>query len=284
MTWRLVPTIVAVLGIGALVPVVVGSALGQGPGGRATTTVQRDVIDHGRFDRLLSRFVDAEGNVNYSALKAEADSVLEPYVRQLTGADLSSAGRDARLAFWINAYNALTLKVIVDHYPVENIWAITPGPAEPKENSPFQQDAGTVADTSRTLDEIEHRIIRERFDEPRIHFALVCAARSCPALRGSAYTAGRLDGQLDDQTRSFLRDDTKNHIPAGEGQIALSRILKWYGQDFGPTTDALQRFIARYFEGHVGDRLAAAAYDVGFLPYDWSLNDQKERGTRSGRP
>lgn len=97
--------------------------------------------------------------------------------------DLSRRGRDERLALWINACNAFTLKLIVDHYRVENIWAITPGPPEPKDDSPFELDVGRVAGTVRTLDENEYEIIRERFDEPRIHFALVCAAKSCPRLR-----------------------------------------------------------------------------------------------------
>jgi hypothetical protein len=240
-------------------------------------------VDHSSFTRLLQRVVNEEGNVDYAQLKVQADSVLTPYLGQLATTDPSSLGRDARLAFWINAYNAYTLKLIVEHYPVQNIWAVTPGPAEPKDNSPFALEVGTVADTVRTLDEIEHEIIRERFDEPRIHFALVCAAASCPRLRREAYTGSRLDAQLDDQTRTFFHDNTKNRIPAGDGQIQLNRILKWYGQDFGTTAD-LQRFIAPYFEGAVRDSLSRAAYEVAFLPYDWSLNDQRSAAeATSGR-
>jgi len=242
---------------------------------RTTTTVEQDSVDHRPFDRLLDRFVDEEGNVDYAGLKANAASVLAPYLNELAQADLSGLDRDARLAFWINAYNALTLKLIVEHYPVENIWAVTPGPAAPKDkNSPFAIKVGRVADTMRTLDEIEHEIIRPHFDEPRIHFALVCAAVSCPTLRREAYRGSRLDVQLDDQTRAFFHDEAKNRIPAGDETIALTRILKWYGRDVGPTSDALQRFIASYFQGRVQKRLAAAAYEVTFLPYDWSLNDQ----------
>lgn len=251
---------------------------------RATTTVVRDSVDHSAYDRVLHRYVDEEGRVDYAGLKAASDSVLVPYLDQLADADLSTLGRDQRLAFWINAYNALTLKLIVEHYPVENIWAITPGPAEPKDNSPFNLTVGTVADTARTLDEIEHDIIRERFDEPRIHFALVCAAASCPPLRGEAFTGPGLDGQLDDQARTFLHNAEKNRIPDGEGTIALNRILKWYGEDFGPTTDALQKQLAPYFEGEVQQRLRKAAYEVAFLPYDWSLNEQPpEQAAASGR-
>jgi hypothetical protein len=238
--------------------------------------VIRDTGRHAQFNRLLSHYVDEEGQVDYARLKQHADSVLAPYLRQLTEMNPAGWSRDARLAFWMNAYNAYTLKLIVDHYPVPTIWATTPGPAKPsKENSPFALKLGTVADTARTLDEIEHEIIRGRFDEPRIHFALVCAAVSCPRLRQEAFTGPRLDAQLDDQARTFLHDVSKNRIPAEDDRIALSRILKWYGQDFGPSTDALQRYVARYFEGQVRDRLSRADYTVDFLPYDWALNDQK---------
>jgi hypothetical protein len=256
-------------------PVAQGQDRAASSARRATTTVQRDSMDHGRFTQVLSRFVDEQGAVDYAGLKAAGGAPLEPYLQRLATADPTSLDRDARLAFWINAYNALTLTLIVDHYPVENIWAITPGPAAPKDDSPFQLDVGTVADTVRTLDEIEHEIIRQRFDEPRIHFALVCAAQSCPPLRRDAYTGPRLDAQLDEQTRGFLHDTATNRIPAGEGRIALSRILKWYGQDFGPTTDDLQRFMAPYFDGAVRKKLRRAAYDVAFLPYDWALNDRE---------
>lgn len=229
---------------------------------------------HEAFNRVLRRYVDTTGAVDYAGLQENRADVLRPYLDQLASADLSGRSRDARLALWINAYNALTLKLIVDHYPVQNIWAITPGPPEPKDDSPFQLDVGTVADTMRTLDEIEHEIIRERFEEPRIHFALVCAAASCPELRREAFSGPRLDIQLDDQARTFLRDPTKNRIPAGDDRIALSRILKWYGEDFGPTPEAIQRAVAPYFDGAVGERLATGDYAVDFLSYDWALNDQ----------
>jgi hypothetical protein len=241
---------------------------------RATTVVLRDSMDHSGFTELLARYVDETGNVDYAGLTAHADSALAPYLRRLARTDPATLSRDARLAFWINAYNALTLKLIVDHYPVDNIWGITPGPPEPKDDSPFRLELAEVADTVRTLDEIEHEIIRRRFDEPRIHFALVCAANSCPPLRREAYTGPRLDAQLDEQARTFLHDNAKNRIPAKGDTIALSRILKWYGQDFGPATDALQRFAAPYFENEVKKNLTEAAYEVTFLPYDWTLNDQ----------
>lgn len=249
----------------------------QGALGQEQQTPTAPGDRHAQFSRLLADYVDENGHVDYVQLKQHAESRLDPYLQQLAETTPAGLSRDARLAFWINAYNAYALKLIVDHYPVQNIWATTPGPAKPsKEKSPFKMEMGLVADTVRTLDEIEHQIIRERFDEPRIHYAVVCAAASCPPLRQEAYTGPRLDTQLDDQARTFLHNDEKNKIPVADDRIALSRILKWYGSDFGPSTDAVQQSIARYFEDPVRERLAEAGYQVDFLPYDWSLNAQGE--------
>lgn len=229
-------------------------------------------VRHAQFDRLLQRFVDPQGDVDYAALQARADSMLAPYLRQLAATRLKPMSRDARLALWINAYNAYTLKLIVDHYPVKSIRAIE-GPSPNK--TPFQRPVGIVADTMRTLDEIEHEIIRQRFDEPRIHFALVCAAKSCPRLRRHAYTGPRLNAQLRDQAHRFLHSN-QNRIPTATraDTIALSRILKWYGADFGDTPAARQKALSPYFSPPVQDSLAQGTYTVRYLPYDWTLNDQ----------
>lgn len=273
-----------------LAGILVGAALLLGAAGRAgwaqseapreaRVVTTEAAPRHAAFSRLLSRFVDERGRVDYAGLKQHAKTTLTSYLQWLGTTDPSGWTRAARLAFWINAYNAYTLKLIIDHYPVRTIWALTPGPATPqKAQSPFQVPVGPVADTVRTLDEIEHAIIRVRFQEPRIHYAVVCAAKSCPPLRREAYTGPRLDAQLDAQARSFLHNTAKNRIPAGRDELALSRILKWYGSDFGPTDAALQRTLAPYFDGRVQRRLAAGAYDLRFLPYDWALNDQNDQG------
>lgn len=238
-----------------------------------------ETVNHARFDRVLTEYVDAAGFVDYARLQAHADSLLRPYLQQLAETDPAALDREARLAFWINAYNAYTIKLILDHYPVESINDIKPGagPAVPKVNSPFKLDVGEVAGKVRTLDEIEHGIIRERFDEPRIHFALVCAAVSCPRLRKEAYTGDRLNDQLDDQARTFLHDTDKNVVPAGEERVALSRIFKWFDEDFGGSSASIQRFIAPYFDGNVRTNLEQAGYDLSYREYDWSLNDQSRQ-------
>lgn len=235
-----------------------------------------DAVDHRAFTELLQTYVDANGLVDYAGVQAAHDEELAPYLQMLAETDPSNLDEQARLAFWINAYNALTLKLIVDHYPVETIRSINPagGVTVPRLNDPWHVEVGEVGGEVRTLDEIEHAIIRARFDEPRIHYALVCAAVSCPRLRREAFTGARLETQLDDQARTFLHDATKNQIPADGETLRLSRIFKWFEEDFGPDTEAVQRALAPYFEGTVRERLRAGAYDVDYLAYDWTLNDQ----------
>lgn len=251
-----------------------GQGKGTASASQGVPVTGPDSVSHAAFDALLRQYVDTAGTVEYAALKENGASDLSSYLQQLAHANPASLDRDARLAFWINAYNAHTLKLVVDHYPISTIWAVTPGPPEPKEQSPFDVEVGTVADTTRTLNEIEHEIIRKRFDEPRIHFALVCAARSCPPLRRAAYTGRRLDEQLDDQARTFLQNRAKNRVPIEDDTISVSRLLKWYGADFGASPAAVQRALAPYFEGRVREKLSAGGYDVTYEPYDWALNDQ----------
>lgn len=241
-------------------------------------------FDHSAFDALLSEYVDARGLVDYERLKENEATALTPYLHQLAQTDPSNLGPDAELAFWINAYNALAIKLIVDNYPVKGIRGTVPVFAPGTGSSPFSIPVGIVGGQKRTLDDIEHGIIRPRFvgtddyDEPRVHFALVCAAMSCPRLRQEAYTGSRLQAQLADQARTFLHDRAKNEIPAGEGAIRVSKIFKWFGGDFGGSAQAKQAFMADYFEGETRRKLQHGAYDVSYRSYDWTLNDQALAG------
>lgn len=238
---------------------------------------QSQSIDHSAFDRVLSMYVNNRGHVDYDALHAARDTTLDPYLKQLETVDLEPLSRDERLALWMNAYNALTLHLILEHDRPDTIWAITPGNTpETTEGSPFELPVGVVADTMRTLDEIEHGIIRERFNEPRIHFALVCAAVSCPPLRREVYTGAGLEAQLEDQTRAFLTNPEKNAIPTTADTIRVSRLFDWYQADFGPNAAAVQQYIAPYVDdSDVQTALREGTYTVDFMPYDWALNGQQ---------
>lgn len=233
--------------------------------------------DHSLFDQLLKLHVNEKGEVDYAAFNA--DTRLDDYLAYLDTVEPGTLSEDEALALWINAYNAYTIKLIVDNYPVGSIREISPfrikglSLAIPKINSPFEYELANVGGETYSLDDIEHEILRKQFDEPRIHFALVCASYSCPPLRREAYVASRLDAQLNEQARIFLHDPTKNRINAAGEKIYLSRIFKWFGKDFIKNGNTLQAYLAPFFEGPVREKLASNAYDIKYLKYDWRLND-----------
>jgi hypothetical protein len=174
-----------------------------------------------------------------------------------------------RLAFWINAYNLLALKAVLDQYPVESI-----KDGGSLFQSIWKKKVGTVGGTAYALDDIEHGILRKDFKEPRVHFAIVCASLSCPDLRTEPYRSDRLDAQLDDAARSFLANPAKGLLPGPHGKTAkVSSIFKWFGDDFG-VAGGVSQFILTKAEPALVARLAGLT-DAGlsFLEYDWSLND-----------
>lgn len=223
-------------------------------------------FDHAGLDALLKERV-SEGRVDYAAIKT--DSRLPAYLATLAEADTSAlGGRDARLAFWINAYNAYTLKLVVDHYPVKSIRDIP----HPGVESPWDLPVARVGGQDLSLNHIEHQILRAELKEPLIHYAVVCAAVSCPPLRAEAYVAGRLDAQLAAQARLFL--SAKNRFDPAARRAELSQIFKWFSADFGGDSATVLRSLAPYAPAAVRGSLAAEPekWTITHLDYDWSLN------------
>jgi hypothetical protein len=243
------------------------------------------------YDALLKSHV-SQGQVDYAGLGANR-AALDRYVKVLgvvSASDYKLWPPKRKIAFWINAYNAITLKVILDHYPITKR-LLPVGLAFPVNS--IQQIPGkwdkvthTVLRQPRTLDQIEHQILRQEFKEPRIHMALVCAAQGCPPLRSEAYHSHRLDEQLRDQTKRFLSHPLKFELSVEKKTVKLSPIFKWFGADFigdgpvdrfGNRSDAEQAVLS-FIAGHlsVGEQtfLQAGDYRVQYLGYDWSLNEQ----------
>ncbi len=225
---------------------------------------------HARLGAVLARFV-TNGLVDYAALRADPgdlDAYLDS-VAKVEAGEFADWSRNERLALLLNLYNAQTLRLILDHYPVKSIRRIGLLPGAAWKKATVRWGGNTIS-----LDDLEHRILRPGYREPRIHFALVCAAKGCPPLRSEPYQAAKLDAQLDDQARQFLTNAAKNRFDAKEHRLWLSPIFDWYGEDFGAGSEDLIRYVATYLSPDTRSQLSAAAsVKVGFTDYDWSLNE-----------
>ncbi len=223
-------------------------------------------VDHGPYARLLAAHVHGR-SVDYAGLKRD-QALLDQYLAQLARLDPDAPLTPAWAAGVINAYNAWTLRLILDHYPgirsIKDIGGLF--------SSPWKQHLVRLADRVLTLDELEHDVIRPRLADPRVHMALNCTARSCPPLRPEPYLPDTLSTQLDDQVRSFVNDPAALRIDTDT--LRVSRIFKWYGEDFGGEAGVLT-FLRRYAGPDLLARLAALGPDprLTYLDYDWTLND-----------
>ncbi len=215
---------------------------------------------HADYEKVLKAYV-ADGKVDYAGLKkdrAQLDGYLSRLIR-VKKREFSSWSRDARLAYLTNLYNVATLRLIIDHYPVKSIKDIGSF-----FKGPWDQPVVSLFGKNITLNNLEHDIIRKEYKEPRIHMALVCAAKGCPPLRSEAYTADRLDSQLDDQSKTYLSSPKGMRIDRSKGKVYLSSIFKWYGDDFISVTVFAEKHSGKNIDG----------FSVRWLDYDWSLNDK----------
>ena len=228
-------------------------------------------MTHALWARVLSKHV-ANERVNYEALQAdpkELDQYLDA-MAAVTEAEFNAWPVPEQLAYLINLYNATTLKLIIDHYPVESIKKI--GSVL---KGPWDQPVVRLFGETTSLGKVEHKILRKKYTEPRVHFALVCAARGCPPLRGEPFVAERLEEQLEDQGRRFLATAHKNSVDAPAGVVSLSPIFKWFEGDFVKKSPSVLAFVQPYFPAGTPQDLAVGGYKIKYTSYDWSLNDAK---------
>jgi hypothetical protein len=213
------------------------------------------------YDRLLNKYV-VDGGVRYAAWKANAADMaaMDRVVAGIGVAEPEKLDAKAQLAFYINAYNAWTIKLILDRYPIKSVWSASP--------FFFLQKNIRVAGERMSLQHLEKDVIRKKFQDPRVHFAVNCGSTSCPPLQKSAYDARTIDRELEARTRAFTLNDS-NVEKTADGKMRVSRVFKWYGEDLKGKEGA-----AEFIGKTRGERLPADA-KVDYQKYDWSLNDRK---------
>jgi Protein of unknown function, DUF547 len=216
-------------------------------------------VDHSLYDNVLKAHVK-DGQVNYPGVAA--DKSYTAYLEQLAKAPAPSTKSDT-LVFYMNAYNALAMKGIIDGRAPSNTFT---------RHLFFKSAKYPLTGGETNLHDIEHEILR-KLDEPRIHFAIVCASSSCPKIRNDAFSAAKLEQQLDDNTRGFINDPTRNRYDKKEKVAYLSQIFKWFAEDFEKSAGTVQKFVAKYVsDPEVAKDLAADGYKVKYLDYSWNLN------------
>ncbi len=220
-----------------------------------TEVIYTEAFDHAIFNDLLKKHISSDGNVNYNGLKGDSKT-LERYIDLLkTHQPIDSWTKEDKMAYWINAYNALTIDLILRNYPTKSIKDI---------KDPWDQRLWQLGEKLYNLNDIEHEILR-KMNEPRIHFAIVCASVSCPKLQNEAFTALNLEEQLTNATKDFLTDTSKNEL--SENNIKLSKIFKWFKKDF-EQNGSLIDFFNQYSEVSISNDAKKS-----FKDYNWDLND-----------
>lgn len=225
-----------------------------------------NAVSHEIWNELLKKYVSKGGFVDYKGIQSDQEH-LNSYLRLIESnpPNKETWTDEEQIAYWINAYNAYTVDLILQYYPVESIKDIGSSIQIPFVNTPWDIKFIKIGDEAYDLNNLEHGILRKEFDEPRIHFAVNCASYSCPELRAEAYTGENLDQQLDEQARIFINDTRKNKISTKKAE--LSKIFNWYSGDFNDEM-SVEEFINQY-----ADIKITKSTDVDYMDYNWELND-----------
>lgn len=237
------------------------------------------VIDHSPWTALLKRYVkpgdDGINRVAYAEVTAADRRALDSYIGQLTNIPISRYSRDEQFAYWVNIYNALTVKVILDHYPVDSIRDIDLSSGL-FGDGPWDAKLVTIEGKRVSLNDIEHRILRPIWRDPRIHYAVNCASIGCPNLRTEAYTGPTLDNALDAGSIAYINQPRGVHVR--EGKLRVSSIYVWFADDFGDGSDeAIIKHLQTYAQTPLNRQLSSLS-SIADHTYDWALNDAARKG------
>ncbi len=221
-------------------------------------------FDHSPFDALLKQHFKADGNVDYEGLQRDA-AALDGYVAAIGAAPYDTLGRDEQMCLLINAYNAFTLRLILDHWPLKSIRDIP-------ESKRWDDGRWKIGPMTLSLNQIENDYLRPKFNEPRIHFAVNCASVGCPPLRAEAYVPARLEQQLQEQAERVNRDPRWVRFDAKSGVLKLTPLYDWYGADFKAATGSVEAYVARFNPNLNAALQSKWTVTIEWLDYDWSVN------------
>lgn len=238
----------------------------------AAQQVSMDQISHSSYDQLLQKYVNEDGMVAYRAWHASAADrqALTNYLAHLSQASLQTpASREAQLAFWTNAYNAVTLDGILRVYPTSSIRNHT---AKAFGYNIWKNLLLHVGNQKFSLEDIEHKVLR-KMNDPRIHFAIVCASIGCPRLLNRAYLPSTIGEQYALNTRDFF--SRSQNLQVSGNTLGLSKIMEWYGTDFAGSATQQAQVLAKYFPQPAQQLVASGNFGVSYLGYDWNLNEQR---------
>ena len=233
------------------------------------------IVDHSRWEGLLKTYVktDSAGlnRVNYAAFRQMGRKSLKTYLADLQAVDVPKLNKNEQFAFWANLYNAQTIETILAHYPVKSIRDIDISPGL-FANGPWKKKALSVNSESLSLDDIEHKILRAQFKDPRVHYAVNCASIGCPNLSTEAFTGARLEEQLDNSARAYINNP--RGVKLNGKRVIASKIYKWFDEDFGNSESGVLKHVRKYADAKLARALKGVT-DIYDYDYDWSLNDSR---------
>ncbi len=229
-------------------------------------------VDHSAWDALLRKYVrpapDGANGFAYGAVTTAEKQVLKDYITRLQAPKVSAIDDDEQRAFWINLYNALTVDLVLDHYPLKSVRDIVEG-------GPWSKPRAIVEGRALSLSNIEHDVLRKLWHDPRVHYAVNCASGSCPNLMPRAFTGAALEAMLTQGARDYVNHERA--VRASAGSARLSRIFSWYARDFGSDQAALIAHLQQYASPELRERLSKVERITSY-DYDWSLNDATSHG------
>jgi len=232
------------------------------------------LINFAPWNELLQRYV-AEGQVDYAKWKAESAEELDQWLIDVSGVDIETLDREGAIAFLINLYNALAIQQVLQKYPIDTIRPKILGvPNWASFLLFFKKDIYELNGQSLGLDNIEHDVLRDRYDESRIHFALVCVSAGCPLLRANAYLPAQLNTQLDEDTHRFINNPEKVSYDANSNILYCSKIFDWYKEDFLAPPNEPTDSIISYIQPYLKDIQIPPDATIEYLPYSWQLNQR----------